>query len=133
IRLPLSALRSSTERQSAGVCRPGAEVSGSARSTATTTLRMSARSGTERAITPPKSVRYVSGMTPVPLSRPLVPRSVTRLPALGGGLRGGARPALPFAPAAGLPASPPGGPPLDAIDDFDGLNTFHTCPHASFE
>src|SRR5882762_4831452 len=44
IRLPLSAWRSSTDRQSAGVCRPGAEVSGSARSTATTTLRMSDRS-----------------------------------------------------------------------------------------
>ena len=84
IRFPLSAFVSSTERQSAGVCRPGADVSGSAGSTATTTLRMSARSGTERVIAPPKSVRYVSGMTPVPLSRPLVPRSVTRLAALAG-------------------------------------------------
>jgi hypothetical protein len=24
-------------------------------------------------------------------------------------------------------------PPLEAIDDFEGLKTFHTCPHASFE
>src|ERR1700731_1276993 len=77
IRLPLSAFGSSSERQSAGVCRPGADVSGSAGSVATTALRMSPKSGTDRAIAPPKSVRYVSGMTPVPLSRPLVPRSVT--------------------------------------------------------
>src|SRR6202045_2379137 len=84
IRLPLSAFGSSTERQSAGVCRPGADVSGSAGSTATTALSMSAKSGTDRAIAPPKSVRYVSGITPVPLARPLVPRSVTRLAALAG-------------------------------------------------
>src|ERR1700722_11820649 len=57
IRFPLSAFGSSTERQSAGVCRPGADVSGSAGSTATTALRISARSGTDRAIAPPKSVR----------------------------------------------------------------------------
>src|ERR1700675_4971005 len=87
IRLPMRALGSSTERQSAGVCRPGADVSGSAGSTAMTALSMSARSGTDRAIAPPKSVRYVSGMTPVPLSRPLVPRSVTRLAALAGPYR----------------------------------------------
>src|ERR1700731_3586740 len=50
IRLPLSAFGSSTECQSAGVCRPGADVSGSAGSTATTALSMSAKSGTDRAI-----------------------------------------------------------------------------------
>src|ERR1700738_3197938 len=84
IRLPLSAFGSSADRQSAGVCRPGADVSGFAGSTATTTLRMSARAGAERGIAPLKSERYVSGWTPVPLSRPLVPRSVTRLAALEG-------------------------------------------------
>ncbi len=71
-------------------------------------------------------------MTPVPLSRPLVPRSVTRLAALAGPYS--ESPVCdPIAPAARLAANALAGPPLDAIDDFDRLNTFHTCPNASFE
>src|SRR5262249_8737283 len=132
IRLPRSAFGSSSERQSAGVWRPGADVSGSAGSTATTTLSMSARSGTERAITPPKSVRYTSGITPLPLSRPSVPRSVTRLAALDGPYS--ESPVRePLAAAARLAATALAEPPLDAIADFEGLNTFHTWPHASLE
>ena len=49
-----------------------------------TTFSMSARSDTERVIAPPKSVIHTSGWMPVPLSRPSVPRSVTRLAPLAG-------------------------------------------------
>src|ERR1700760_3341687 len=125
MRLPRNAFTSSTERQSAGVWRPGADVSGSAGSTATTTLSMSARSGTERAITPPKSVRYTNGITPVPLSSPSVPRSVTSLAPLDGPYS--ESPVCePSAAAASFAAKALADPPLEAIDDFDGLNTFQT-------
>ena len=61
-----------------------ARVAGSSGSVPATTLSMSARSETERVIAPPKSVIQISGMMPVPLSRPSVPRSVTRLAPLAG-------------------------------------------------
>src|SRR3954453_15977366 len=71
-------------------------------------------------------------MTPVPLSRPSVPRSVTRLAALEGPYS--ESPVCdPMAPAARLAASALAEPPLDAIADFDGLNPFQTYPHASLE
>jgi len=71
-------------------------------------------------------------MTPVPLSRPSVPRSVTRLAPLAGPYS--ESPVCdPIAPAARLAANALAEPPLDAIADFEGLNTFHTCPHASLE
>jgi len=111
---------------------PGSRSFGIGGSTATTTLSTSARSGTERAMTPPKSVRYVRGINPVPLSRPSVPRRVTRLAALDGPYR--ESPVCdPIATAAKHAANALAEPPLDAMADFDGLNTFHTWPHASLE
>jgi hypothetical protein len=93
---------------------------------------MSARSETDRVIAPPKSVSHTSGITPVPLCRPSVPRSVTRLAALAGPYS--ESPVCdPSAAAAMLPATATADPPLDAIGDLDGLNTFHTWPNASFE
>src|SRR5262249_34560153 len=97
-----------------------------------TTLSMSARSETERAITPPKSVSHTSGMIPLPLSRPSVPRRVTRLAALAGPYS--ESPVCdPRAAAAMLAATALAEPPLDPIADLEGLNTFHTCPQASLE
>src|SRR5262244_48064 len=90
------------------------------------------RSKTDRAIAPPKSVNQTSGMIPVPLSKPSVPRKVTRLAALAGPYN--ESPICdPRAPAAMLAATAAAEPPLDAIADLEGLNTFHTCPHASLE
>src|SRR5262249_22523510 len=97
-----------------------------------TTLRMSARSETERAMAPPKSVIQTSGMIPLPLSSPSVPRKVTRLAALAGPYS--ESPVCdPSAPAARLAATALAEPPLDAMAEREGLNTFHTWPQASLE
>ena len=84
MRLPRRASGSSVVRQSSGVLASAGAVAGSCGSVPTTTLSMSARSETERVITPPKSCIHTSGITPVPLSSPSVPRRVTKdAPAAG--------------------------------------------------
>src|SRR3954453_2722953 len=125
MRLPSSASGSRTERQSAGRSASAGAVAGSSGSVPVTALRMSARSGTERAIAPPKSVSHDSGMIPLPLSSPSVPRRVTS-DAPDAGPEREAPASEPSAPAAKLAATAVADPPDDAIADFDGENAFHT-------
>src|ERR1700754_2691431 len=130
IRLPLSASLSSTERQSAGRSASAGALTGSAGSVPVTTFSMSARSGTERAIAPPKSVCQTSGMMPEPDSSPSVPRSVTS-EAPDAGPYSESPVCEPIAPAASEAATAVAEPPDEAIADFDGWNAFHTWPHGS--
>ena len=119
-------------RQSAGRSASAGAVVGSSGSVPVTTLSMSARSGTLRVMTPPKSVSQDSGMMPLPDSSPSVPRSVTS-DAPDAGAYSESPVCEPSAPAARFAPSAVAEPPEEASADLDGMNAFQVWPHGSLE